>query len=128
MILIFGGAYQGKLEYAIKRFGLLEADVIFCKDEDATCPTGSKAVYQIDKWILALICEGKNIKEETERFLNKSPNTIIICNDISCGVVPIDPVLRKWREETGRFLGLLAQHSSEVIRLYCGIPTTLKGA
>ena len=30
MILIFGGAYQGKLDYALKRFDLEEKNVFHC--------------------------------------------------------------------------------------------------
>jgi len=126
MILIFGGAYQGKLEYALTRFELAEEDVFFCADEAIACPVGKKVVYEIDKWILSLIKADKNISEEIEPFLHENHAAIVICNDISCGVVPIDPVMRRWREETGKFLGLLAQRSDEVIRLYCGIPTVLK--
>ena len=126
MVLIFGGAYQGKLEYAQTRFRLLQDDVIVCTEENIVCPEGKKIVYDVDRWILALIKEERNISEEVERFLSKNYESIVICNDISCGVVPIDPLLRKWREEVGRLLGLLAQQSAEVIRLYCGIPTILK--
>ena len=128
MILIFGGAYQGKLEYATNRFGLSENDIFFCTDGNSTTPTGKKIIHEVDKWILSLIRENKNIPEEITHFLNNNPSAIVICTDISCGIVPIDPVMRRWREETGRLLGQLAQHSKEVIRLYCGIPTTLKGA
>ncbi|MCL2405939.1 MAG: bifunctional adenosylcobinamide kinase/adenosylcobinamide-phosphate guanylyltransferase [Defluviitaleaceae bacterium] len=126
MILIFGGVYQGKLEYAIGRFGLTEEDITLCADENATCPTGRKVIGDIEKWILALIKDDKNVLEETEQFINKNRDTIVICTDISCGIVPIDPIMRKWREEVGKFLGLLATNSDEVIRLYCGIPTILK--
>jgi len=128
MILIFGGAYQGKLEYALQRFGLAEDDVIFCADGETALPTGRKIICGIDKWILSLIRADSNITHEASRFINQNPGAIIICNDISCGVVPTCPVMRKWREEVGRFLGRLARQSNEVVRLYCGIPTILKGA
>jgi len=128
MILIFGGAYQGKLEYALKRYGLSQADVAFCADGDTSIPTGRKIIYEVDKWVLSLVKEGRNIPVETSLLISANPSAIIICNDISCGVVPIDPIMRRWREETGRLLGQLAQQSDEVIRVYCGIPTFIKGA
>ena len=126
MVLIFGGAYQGKLEYALTRFGLSRDDVFFCADSGAGCPAGRKVIYEVDKWLLALIRAGGNIPEEVEIFLRENRDAIVICNDISCGVVPLDPVMRQWRDETGRLMGKLAQASGEVIRLYCGIPTRLK--
>ncbi|MCL2574409.1 MAG: bifunctional adenosylcobinamide kinase/adenosylcobinamide-phosphate guanylyltransferase [Defluviitaleaceae bacterium] len=112
MILIIGGAYQGKLEYAQSRFGHMQ-DI--------------KIVKYVDKWLLELVRENADITQATEQFLADNINNIVICNDISCGIVPTDPILRGWREEVGRFMAILAKHSNEVVRLYCGIPITLKG-
>jgi len=109
MILIFGGAYQGKLAYAIERFGLNESDI-----------------RRIDKWILELIKADKTVEEEVQEFIKNNPDAVVICDDISCGVVPFDPVMRKWREAVGRTLAKLSQESSEVIRLFCGIAMRIK--
>ena len=127
MVLIFGGAYQGKLEYVLNRFELSMEDVIFCTEKDYSLPCGKKVICDIDKWILALIKAGQDVSEAVGQFQHENPDAIVICNDISCGVVPMDPVMRKWRDETGRFMGRIAQHAIEVVRLYCGIPTVLKG-
>ena len=108
MVLIFGGAYQGKMDYAQKHF----------KDR--------KIINNIDKWIFELIKEGKDVSQEIEIFLTNNKNNVIILNDISCGVVPICPDLRRWREEVGRFMGVAAKQSDEVIRLFCGIPMRIK--
>jgi len=126
MILIFGGAYQGKLDYALERFGLTEDDVGYCTCEDETYPKGKKIVAEIEKWILALIQADRDIADEVKRFVEYNKDSIVICNDISCGVVPIDPIMRRWRDEVGKSIGLLARNSDEVVRLYCGIPTRLK--
>jgi len=126
MILIIGGVYQGKLAYATERFALSKEQVYFCSNEDITIPSSKKILYEIDRWILALIKADINVPAKVERFLEHNKDTIVICNDISCGIVPVDPIMRKWREETGRVMGMLAQHSEEVIRLFCGIPTKLK--
>jgi len=125
MVLIFGGAYQGKLAYALERFRLPENDVFFCSETNADVPNG-KIVYEIDKWILALVRADVDAAEKIEQLAADNPNAIIICNDISCGIVPIDPILRKWREEAGKAIGRLAQYSEETVRLFCGIPTRIK--
>ena len=109
MILIFGGAYQGKLAYAMERFGLNESDI-----------------RRIDKWILDLINAEADVEKAVQEFIRNSPDAVVICDDISCGVVPVEPVMRKWREAVGRALAKLSQESSEVIRLFCGIPTRIK--
>ena len=126
MILVFGGAYQGKLDYAIKRFVLTEDDIYRCAEGNVTCPSGGAIVYEADKWILSLLCAKKDVAKETEQFLRENRGSIVICNDISCGVVPIDPLMRQWREEMSKFMGQLARNADEVVRVYCGIPTRLK--
>jgi len=126
MVLIFGGAYQGKLAYALDRFKLTENDVYQCKTDDANTPENRKVIYEIDKWILALVEKDIDIEETMRQFINNNYDKIVICNDISCGVVPLDPVLRKWREAVGRSLAVLSCTSDEVVRLFCGIPTRIK--
>lgn len=125
MILIFGGAYQGKLDYALERFCADENQIYRCNSEDISIPDG-KIIYEIDRWILALIQADANITENVSNFANVNKDAIVICNDISCGIVPIDALMRKWREETGRALAVLARQSDEVIRLFCGIPSRIK--
>ena len=126
MILIFGGAYQGKLAYALERFNTAESDVHTCSNDDAAMPANKKIIYGIDKWILALIKKDINVEEAIRQFIDDNRNTIVICNDISCGVVPIDPMLRKWREDVGRSLAKLSHASDEVIRMFFAIPTRIK--
>jgi len=108
MVLIFGGVYQGKLAYAKEHYGNREI------------------INQIDHWILSLIESDEDVLEKVEELIAAYPDAVIICNDISCGVVPTSALHRKWRDETGRAMSLLAAHSEEVIRMFCGIPTKLK--
>jgi len=126
MILILGGVYQGKLAYALERFGLAEADVCFCNEEDTAAPAGKRIVYEIDRWVLALVRADMDVGGKIGQFMENNRDAIVICNDISCGVVPVDSMLRKWREAVGKSLALLAQHSDEVIRLFFGISARLK--
>jgi len=125
MVFITGGAYQGKLEYALERFGLGESDVYYCGDDRTETPEGKKIIYEIDKWILALVKAEENI-DAARVLIERNPGAIVICNDISCGVVPYEPARRKWRESVGRAAAGLSRHSSEAVRLFCGIPTKLK--
>ena len=126
MILVIGGAYQGKLAYAQERFNLTETDVFFCSDVDSAMPQNKRIIHEVDKWILALLRANKNVHEQTTQFVEKHGDAIIICNDISCGVVPTEAILREWRDAVGRSTSEIAQHSNEVIRLFCGIPTRIK--
>jgi hypothetical protein len=126
MILIFGGIYQGKLTYALDRFKLTDSDVYQCNSDDANMPENRRIIYEIDKWILALVKKNIDVEEAMRQFIAANYDNIVICNDISCGIVPLDPVLRKWREAVGRSLAVLSRTSDEVIRLFCAIPARIK--
>ena len=126
MILIIGGVYQGKLDYALANFDLTQGDVYFCNEEDTAMPQGKRIIYELDKWILALVRNDANICEQVQALIDNRSDTIIICNDISCGVVPVDAQLRKWREAVGQAMRTIAQCSDDVIRLFCGIPSKIK--
>jgi hypothetical protein len=126
MILIFAGKYQGKLSYALTRFNLTESDVYHCRSDDSAMPGEKKILHEIDQWILALVKKDRDVEEAIRQCIGVHQDAIVLCNDISCGVVPLDPVLRKWREAVGRSLAMLAQASDEVIRVFCGIATRIK--
>jgi len=108
MKLIIGGAYQGKRQYALKHYG----DQIIIADFH----------LKVLDWIKDDIDPVKHIQDKLSDYRNK----VILCDDISCGVVPTDPLMRKWRESLGHTLALLTKESEEVVRVFCGIGTKLK--
>ena len=126
MILIFGGVYQGQLEYALERFGLSDNDIYRCSDDNTGEPAGKRIIYELDKWILAQVRAGIDSEQAVTRLIAGNNDAIVICNDISCGVVPVEEDMRRWREAAGRAISEIARTSDEVIRLFCGIPTVLK--
>ncbi|NCE63443.1 cobinamide kinase [Pseudoflavonifractor sp. 524-17] len=52
---------------------------------------------------------------------------VVIASEIGGGVVPVDPAERAYREAAGRLSCLLAGEAETVVRVFCGIPTVLKG-
>jgi len=121
MILITGGSYQGKLDYARARFGLTDADI--CADK---IDFNKRCLAYIERYALEAV---KNAVEPADIFRaneGRLSDKIIITTDISGGIVPMDPVLRAWREACGRMNAYLAGRADEVWRLFCGIPQRLK--
>ena len=53
-------------------------------------------------------------------------DSVLICDDISCGVVPLDAETRAWREACGRMLSALSMEAETVTRIFCGLPQRLK--
>ena len=125
MHLIIGGAYQGKLDYAQKRFGLSDNDIFRCRD-DGAIDFSARCISSLEEY--ALWCVRNHlepldqIKLQKERF----ESSILICTDIFCGVVPIDPEMRAWREAVGRMLNDLSQCAESVTRIFCSLPQVLK--
>ena len=52
---------------------------------------------------------------------------VVIATEVGGGVVPATPEERAAREAAGRLACLLADRADRVIRVFCGIPTVLKG-
>jgi len=124
MDLIIGGAYQGKTEYACKHFGI-EKNEIFTCTEAVTIDLGSRCIRSLQSYVLACVRAGVEPYEAFEKD-DRWKNAVILCEDIFCGVVPVDPVLRAWREATGRLLNALTPRADTVTRLFCGLPQKLK--
>jgi len=125
MVLIFGGAYQGKLEYAKENYQIQENEIFYCEDS-REIDFSKKVIYGLDRLILNLIKDGADPLEYVNKNLDKINDRIIICTDISGGVVPTDPVMRQWREAVGRCMALLSRSAQRVVRIFCGIGTVIK--
>ena len=126
MVLIFGGAYQGKQDYALETYGLSAKDVYQCDLESMVINFDKKVIANLERFILACIKEEVSAKECLEDNIEKLRDKIIICDDISQGVVPVDKTERAWREMTGRTMTYLGQEADEVIRVFCGLGTRVK--
>lgn len=126
MILIIGGSYQGKLDYARRRFGLSSDEILVCDEATSSLDFSQRCVAYIDRFALNRIRSGTEPAEALGTDPGLYKDVIFISNDISGGVVPMDPVLRAWREACGRMNMKLARQADEVWRLYCGIPQRIK--
>lgn len=128
MDFIFGGVYQGKLEYAMKRFDLGEGDIYSC-DKEAENPEidfSKKVIYKLEEFTLACVRKGIEAKDYLKENQVNLEDKIIICADISQGVVPIDKEVRAWREMNGRAMIYLTSQASNVTRIFCGLPQIVK--
>lgn len=128
MILVIGGAYQGKLDYAKETYGLTDDDVFTCKEESTAVGFDEKVVDHFERYVLALIKAGQVPEKAVGMQLraNRYKGRIIICDDISQGVVPMDKTERAWREGVGRTMVRMGQQADKIIRVFCGIPVVLK--
>ena len=118
--LIIGGACQGKTEYARTQLGISEEEIFTC-EEDREPDLQARCLDHFEQYLRGCVKQEKTPVSPQ----NLRGDAVIICEDITCGIVPIDPIDRRWRELTGRYLQKLAGTGAEVIRMVCGIPQVL---
>ena len=125
MELIIGGAYQGKTEFSKEKFGFSDEDICIC-EKDGKIDFNKKCISHIERYSFWCVEHGV---EPSEHFFEHAKNFehgVVISDDISCGIVPIDKTERAWREANGRLLIKIAEKSEHVTRVFCKIPTELK--
>lgn len=127
MIMITGGAFSGKKDYAKTRFGFSDEEILNGENCSFDAVFSAKCIADYQLIVERLLEEKADVQTFTERFCRENPNAVVIINEIGAGIIPLKKNDRIWREETGRAGCLIARNSSEVIRLTCGIPTIIKG-
>lgn len=125
MVLIFGGAYQGKLDFAMKKFNIKDTDIFTCT-EDSFPDFSKKIIDRAELFFLKCVKDGIEPRDILCENINMLQDKIVIARDISQGIVPIDSVQRAWREASGRAMMYLAGEAEEVYRLFCSLSEKLK--
>lgn len=125
MILITGGAYQGKSAFA-KKIASETRPVAQSPLPNGKNPQKDRIVEDIHQTIAEALREGRDPYAEIETLVHSVPDAIVTVQELGCGIVPIDPFDREWREVTGRISCRLANEASAVYRMVCGIPQRLK--
>ena len=124
MILIIGGAYQGKLDYAKAAFSLAPEDIFTCTGTEIDF--SKPCVNALEEFCYACIQQKMDPIAYVREHREDWQNSILICNDLSSGVVPMDPVDRRWRHAAGQLCQYLAGQAKQVSRIFCGLEQRLK--
>ena len=120
MILIIGGAWQGKLEFAKATFGITDADIFTCTDGEIDF--SKRCVYEVEEFTLHHPDPIGYFEEHRALW----QDSVVILRDIFCGVVPCSPEERAWRQKTGRLAQYLGREADRVSRVFCGLEQRLK--
>lgn len=153
MELYIGGFAQGKLEYVQNKKAeeaISIAMVIDCaqsdyqktlqsidnkiKNENADVNNIANVndiviINHLHMWVKDLLREGMEESEVQLTILSwvaTHPNTILICDELGNGIVPLEKMERIWREQTGRLMIELAKQAERVERILCGLGQRLK--
>ena len=124
MHLIIGGAYQGKLTFAREFYG-------FGTEQNTSCTKDTISFYypcitHIEEFTYGCALRNVDPVEYFEQHRQEWKDSVLICRDISCGVIPLDVRDRAWREATGRLCQYLSREADHVSKIFCGLEQRLK--
>ena len=108
MTLIVGPLFSGKRKIAMELLRCTEGEL------------DRRAVYDVQE----LAAKSEDLQALAEELAQYE---VLISTEVGGGVVPAEPEQRAAREAAGRLNCLLAKKADTVIRVFCGIPTVLKG-
>lgn len=122
MILVIGGACQGKEEYVYG--SLLQGAGGQPQKEDSEYIVINRYHLKVKEQMK----NGLEPLEEAKKLLTgaKDKTLVVICDEVGCGVVPVDAFERAWRENVGRVCCCFAKEAQQVIRVVCGIGNRIK--
>ena len=104
-VLLIGGAWQGKAALAERLYPALPL---------------TKNLHQMVRQTLAA---GRDPME----LLPALRGHAVTCDEVGCGVVPLDPEEERYREAVGRLCCALAAEADAVVRVSAGVPQYIKG-
>ena len=115
MELVIGGAFQGKLTWALRHYGLTMDDV--CDLAVSEPRTGAKCYCHL---------EALSRREDVTPYLPLFRDAVVITREVNGGIVPMDGQERAWRERHGVLVQRLAREAEHVTRVLCGLTEVLK--
>lgn len=142
MIVIFGGAFQGKQAFARTLFpgrSYREIDATNMSllvdswiEQSLPGEEAGEDVWLFTECSTWLQAQAISSEQDLLQILRRivagvPPSTIFVVEDIGQGIVPLTASDRSWREQNGRMLQYLAGEADQVFRLLAGIPLCLKG-
>ena len=120
MILIIGGAYQGKLDFAKEAFEITDEDMFICSTGEIDF--SKRCIYKIEEFTYGHPDPIGYFQDCREKW----QDSILILQDIFCGVVPMGAENRAWRQRTGKLAQYLSKEATQVSRVFCGLEQRLK--
>ncbi len=120
MILIIGGAYQGKLDFAKAHFSLTEQDIFTCAGPEIDF--SKRCITNIEEFVRENQDPVGYFRDHRQAW----EDAVLICRDLFCGVVPMGAENRDWRQNCGRLCQYLAGEARKVSRIFCGLEQRLK--
>lgn len=130
MIVIVGGRYQGKREFARKLSGLEETEFAAMvaqagriSPEEAI---GKRCLVDFQDFLRRIMESGTDPQEFVSAVLETEPEIVTLA-EVGSGLVPMERFERDWRDAVGVAGQRLVARADTVYRVTCGLPLLIKG-
>ncbi|MBA1433491.1 MAG: bifunctional adenosylcobinamide kinase/adenosylcobinamide-phosphate guanylyltransferase [Epsilonproteobacteria bacterium] len=80
-------------------------------------------------WVNNMLYHEKSYEDmqaEINRVMMQEKDIVFVINDVSCGVIPENPLARKFVDANGKIAQLVAEGCDEVYHVVAGIATRIK--
>ena len=124
MVLIIGGAYQGKRDYAKAVFSVKEEEIYDCRGPQIDF--SRRCINRVEEFVWDCVQQDRDAADYFRTHREDWKDSVLICQDLFCGVVPVNAGERQWRQETGKLCQYLAGQARQVVRVFCGLGQRLK--
>ena len=119
---------MGKLKYALSIYGTDSAIYDFAQAQNLSGVFYDfRILINLQAGIRRFIETGSLPLPFFEENLPRLREKVLIGDEIGCGIVPLDPLEREWRDQTGFVYQFLARESEIVDRIWAGLPVRMKG-
>lgn len=121
MKLVIGGYAQGRLAYVLQQYEKQTEDVFDLAEHSIFEWNRQTILYHMEELATQAEKESQSVFDWLERYLPLWNDCILITQEVGCGLVPITPEERQWRETVGRMNIWLAAQAETVERIFCGL-------
>lgn len=133
MVLVIGGSYQGKLDFVRKKIqkdAFMPFEMAWGNRDSYEKAWNSHVIYGFHHYIKRMMEEHDYGMEAIYRYIKeimeKNPGAVIVMDEVGCGIVPVSPDDRAYREAVGGAGQMLAKEADQVYRVICGIGSRIK--
>ena len=124
MIFVFGGIYQGKLDYVKENYEVTQ--IIDCKNLEPQSFSEATVLTNFEYFINTMLEKDIDPVKYIKDNINKFKEIIIIGNEIGLGVVPMKKEDRILRDNVGFIYQILSKEAKSVVRVWNGLPMRIK--
>ena len=122
MHLVIGPHGAGKKDFLFSQLGFIPEQIAFSLEDAEQKPVLADLHLQVRR----LLEQGKDPDKAVAALLDRRTDLVILCDEVGGGIVPMEPLERRYRDTVGRICCTIARRAERVDRILVGLPMRLK--